>query len=279
MKPAKFDYVAPVALEAAVRELQSGAKPLAGGQSLGPMLNLRLARPDRLVDISLLERLRACEQTETGARLGAAIRHAEIEDGVVADPTPGWLRSAAGAIAHRAVRNRGTIGGSLAHADPAADWVIVLTGLDADVLLLGPGGERRMPVAEFVTGAMATALAPDELTLAVEIRRPAEGARWGYWKFVRQVGEFAKASATVLIDPNRDGPRAALGALGDAPRVLADDHAAALVEGAMTAAEAAALTLADRPPEQRALHAAALQRALEQALAGADAPLNSERQL
>lgn len=269
MKAARVGYAAPASAAEALGALAEGAKPLAGGQSLGPMMNLRLARPGRLVDVSLLPELRETRETAEGVRIGAAIRHAEIEDGLAPDPTPGWLRAAAAGIAHRAVRNRGTIGGSLAHADPAADWVIVLTGLDATALLRGPEGERRLPVAELIVGPLQTDLGEGELILAVEIRRPAPGARWGYWKFMRQVGEFAKASATVLIDPGRAGPRAALGALGVAPIVLPAALAAALVAGEASPAEAVAEALPDRAPADRALHDAALARALAAAREGA----------
>lgn len=263
MKPARFDYRAAADLAGTLTLLAQGAKPMAGNQSLGPMLNLRLARPGHLADIALLPELRAVEETPEAIVLGAAITHAEIEDGEVPDPTGGWLRAAAANIAHRAVRNRGTIGGSLAHADPAADWPIVLTGLGASVRLAGPAGTREMPVTDFLTGPFSTALRPDELLTAIILPRPSKGARWGYWKFCRQVGEFAKASAAVLIDPNGLGLRCAVGALGRQPLLL--DDPAALIEGRTNPAEALAKALPDRPAEELTLHATALTRALAQA--------------
>ena len=264
MKPASFDYVAVPCLDEAKAALGAGtAKPMAGNQSLGPMLNLRLARPAAVVDVSLLPELRAVEEDADWVRLGAGVTHAEIEDREVPDPTPGWLQAAAENIAHRAVRNHGTLGGSLVHADPAADWCIVMTGLFAIALIEGPDGPRRVDLEDFLTGPFATGLGPGEILRAVEVPRPGDGARWGYWKFVRQVGEFAKASAAVLIDPARGRSRCAVGALGRQPLVLDDPDS--LVEGRRSPAEALRKSLPESPSEDLALHAAALSRALAQA--------------
>ncbi|GAB5378134.1 MAG: FAD binding domain-containing protein [Acuticoccus sp.] len=263
MKPAPFAYHPAGSLAAARQALAGGTGKLsAGNQSLGPMLNLRLARPVELIDIAGLPELRTVTDTGAAVRLGAAITHAEIEDGAVADPTPGWLAAAAGAIAHRAVRNRGTLGGSIAHADPAADWVIVMTGLGASLVLAGPGGERTLPAEDFFTGAFETALGDGEMILAVEIPKPGAGARWGYWKYCRQVGEFAKASATVLDDPASGRQRVALGALGGPPLTL--DDAASLLAGRTDPAEAVRAALAGRIADP-ALHIVALRRALQMA--------------
>jgi carbon-monoxide dehydrogenase medium subunit len=131
------------------------------------------------------------------------------------------MASVARRIAYRPVRNRGTIGGSLAHADPAADWVAVLPALGGTAIALGPQGERRIPVAGFVTGILETALASDELLRAIEVPvLPAE-ARWGHWKFCRKVGEFSKATACILALPGK-APRAVLAAL-DAPPLVIED--------------------------------------------------------
>jgi carbon-monoxide dehydrogenase medium subunit len=263
MKPAPFDYVAADDLADAAALVAGGAgKPLAGGQSLGPMLNLRLARPASLVDVSALPALRAVEEVEGAVRLGAAITHAEIEDGEVPDPTGGWLRAAAANIAHRAVRNRGTLGGSLAHADPAADWVIVMTGLCASVLIEGADGRRRVALEDFVTGPFATALDDGELLVAVEVPRPGAGARWGYWKFARQVGEFAKASAAVLLDREAGRLRCAVGALGRQPLLLEEPEA--LLEGRRSPADALQAALPERTAAELSLHVVALTRALDQ---------------
>ena len=263
MKPAAFDYRKPADLADALSALSDEAKPIAGGQSLTPMLNLRLARPASLIDIRRQPDLLAVSETPDAIRYGAALPHAAFEDGAVPDATNGMLRHVAGGIAYRAVRNRGTIGGSLAHADPAADWPIVLTGLGASVRLAGPAGTREMPVTDFLTGPFSTALRTDELLTAIILPRPSKGARWGYWKFCRQVGEFAKASAAVLIDPDGLGLRCAVGALGRQPLLL--DDPAALIEGRTNPAEALAKALPDRPAEELTLHATALTRALKQA--------------
>lgn len=255
MKPAVFDYG--VAAGAAIPE---GAKPVSGNQSLGPMLNLRLARPERLVDVSRLQSLRETVEHPDRVRLGAATTHAEIEDGAVPDPTGGWLRDAAAHIAHRAVRNRGTLGGSLAHADPAADWVIVMTGLCASVVIEGPDGAREVPMADFITGPYATVLAPQDVLVAVDVPRPGADARWGYWKFVRQVGEFAKASAAVLHDPATGRIRCALGATGGAPVILSAPEE--IIAGHTSPADAVDEALPGRSRAARAMHVAALTRAL-----------------
>lgn len=268
MKPAKFDYGTVDAVNDVSAELAAGAgatKLIAGAQSLGPMLNLRLVRPAKLIDVSLLPELRETHGTAAGIELGAAVTHAEIEDGEIDDPTGGWLRDAASNIAHRAVRNRGTLGGSLAHADPAADWVIVMTGLDATIIVDGAAGRREISAGEFFTGPFETALRSGDIILSVRVARPSAGSRWGYWKFVRQVGEFAKASATVLLDPGRAGPRVAVGALGREPLVLDDASAHELVAGRATAKEVLSAALPSRPIESIALHVAALNNALAQA--------------
>ncbi len=262
MKAAAFDFARADTLAQAFLP-EPGDKPMAGNQSLGPMMNLRLARPARLIDIATVPELRAITESPDHIRFGAATTHAEIEDGEVPDPTSGWMQAAARNIAHRAVRNRGTIGGSLAHADPAADWVIVMTGLCATAIVAGPDGERRVPLDRFITGPYATDLAERELLVAVEVPRPGPSAQWGYWKFMRQVGEFAKASAAVLIDPENRRYRCALGALGGPPAVLPDPEG--LIEGRVSAADSVAQALAGRPLQSTAMHVAALERALARA--------------
>jgi carbon-monoxide dehydrogenase medium subunit len=266
MKPAAFDYRAATSVAEAADFLAAhggAAKCVAGGQSLGPMLNMRLVRVAGLVDISRVAELRRVDERGGVVRIGAAVTHAEIEDGEVADPTGGWLRAAAANIAHRAVRNRGTIGGSLAHADPAADWSIVMTGLGAHAIVARGGREDRIAMDDFITGPFATMLKDDDLLLGVEVPKPGKGARWGYWKFTRQVGEFAKASATVLIDPENDQLRCAVGALGRQPLVLPD--AQALIEGRLTPRDALQQALPNRPIEELTLHITAISRALERA--------------
>ena len=264
MKPAPFDLlVAADRTQALAHLAEAGAKPLSGGQSLGPMLNLRLARPSLLVEISRAAELRAVVDEGNAILYGASTTHAEIEDGAVPDATPGWMRAVAGGIAYRAVRNRGTIGGSLAHADPAADWLVTLTALGASVVIAGAASTRTVAMLGFVTGPFATVLRPGEVVTAIRVPKPGPGARWGYWKFTRKLGEFAKASAAVLLDGERT--RIALGALELPPMLLPDP--AALLRDPSSAAAILRGLLPDRDDTALALHAVALTRAVAQAAA------------
>jgi carbon-monoxide dehydrogenase medium subunit len=158
------------------------------------------------------------------------------------------------------VRNRGTIGGSLAHADPAADWVAVLPALDGTAIALGPNGERRLPLSSFVLGIFETALAPDELLRAVEVPVLPAGAKWGHWKFCRKVGEFSKATGCVLNVPGAK-PRAVLAAL-DCPPLVIEDASALLADPAGEATRIVA-TVEGLSPWRRAVAEAALRHAVE----------------
>src|SRR5215469_5947923 len=197
MKAAAFTYVRAASVAHAVELLTAdpdNTRVLAGGQSLGPMLNLRLARPSTLIDIKRVPSLRGLDADDRTLRLGACWTHAEIEDGAVEDPTRGLLPSVARNIAYRAVRNRGTIGGSLAHADPAADWVTAMAVLSAGVIVHGPGNSlRRSSAATFMRAGFATDLQPGEMIAAIEVPRLSPTARWGYYKVCRKRGEFATA--------------------------------------------------------------------------------------
>jgi carbon-monoxide dehydrogenase medium subunit len=222
MKPVAFDYARPASVAEAVRMLGGapGAKVLAGGQTLGPMLNLRLAQPAMLVDITRIPELAAVTEGADGVTIGATVTHAAVEDGRVPDPTGGFLARVAHGIAYRAVRNRGTIGGSLAHADPAADWLSCLSALGADVVIAGAGGTRRVGVAGFVRGAMETELAGDELLVAVRIPRFSRAARFGFHKICRKTGEFADAIGVAVHDPDRQISRLAASTGVGAPVVI-----------------------------------------------------------
>src|SRR6185312_1436297 len=149
VKPVRFDYERPsdiaTALALGARE-DIVVKFLAGGQSLGPMLNLRLVQPDLLVDITAIPELKRFEQKGDVLFIGSCVTHADIEDGRVPDVTGGPMRAVAAGIAYRPVRNRGTIGGSLVHADPSADWITALAALGAQAVIRGPNGARRIPV-------------------------------------------------------------------------------------------------------------------------------------
>src|SRR5437870_9455525 len=169
MKPVAFDYTRPGSVAEALQMLAGNrqAKVLAGGQTLGPMLNLRLAQPALLVDITRIPELAAVSEGADAITIGATVTHASIEDGRVADPTGGFLARVARGIAYRAVRTRGTIGGSLAHADPSADWLACLTALRAEVVIAETGADFRLSLSLFVQGPMATQLEPDALMLGV----------------------------------------------------------------------------------------------------------------
>jgi carbon-monoxide dehydrogenase medium subunit len=236
MKPARFDYERPATLDEAVAllETEAGAegrvvKCLAGGQSLGPMLNLRLVQPDLLVDITRVPELTRVEADGDWLVLGACTTHAAIEDGRMPDLTGGVLPAIAAGIAYRAVRTRGTIGGSLAHADPAADWISALAVLGAEVVLYGSAGRRNVPVVDFMTGVFETALRPGEVLEAVRVPRLGPSARWGYYKVCRKTGEFAQAIGALLHDPEHEACRAAVGATDGRPIVL--ENAGALFGG------------------------------------------------
>lgn len=268
MKPVAFDFSFAADAAGAVAMLASGAatKPIAGGQSLGPMLNLRLARPQTLIDLSRAADMRGATDEGDAIVYGGAVTHAEIEDGAVPDATPGWLAAVARRIAYRAVRNRGTIGGSLAHADPAADWVNVLTALGADVILVANGAKRVVPLETFFVGPLATVLASGEVIAGVRVRKRTAAARWGYWKFCIKAGDFAKASAAVLIDPARGETRVLIGAIERPPALLTDP--AAFVEGRMTAADAVRQAAPHLDGPAHTLHVTALRRALAIATEG-----------
>jgi carbon-monoxide dehydrogenase medium subunit len=191
------------------------------------MLNMRLARPQRLIDITGIPDLRQITDERDAIVFGACITHAAIEDGLVPDPTLGMMPKVAAGIAYRAIRNRGTIGGSLVHADPAADWITALAVVGAEVTVAGPGGQRRIAVDCFMESTFETGLAPGELLISIRVPKLSSGAKWGYYKFCRKTGEFAEAMSAVLVDPARRRSRVVIGATDTRPVVLAD--AAALI--------------------------------------------------
>lgn len=209
MKPAPFDYVRPQSLEEAVRVLADAGEDvlaLAGGQSLLPLLALRMASVRMLVDIGRLDALRQVEDTGDNVVIGAAVTHAEIEDGRVPDPGRGLMKRVAARIAYRAIRNQGTIGGSVAMADPAADWPACLIALEAKARIVGPKGSRMVPVADLIQDIYTTSLARGELIVAFEIPRLDAGVKTGLAKVARKTGAFAMSLAIAVVD---DGPRAA----------------------------------------------------------------------
>ena len=274
MKPVDFTYHVAANVEDALERLAAGtdgAKLIGGGQSLGPMLNLRLSRPRVLVDISPVRTLRGIASTRERVIAGAATTHAEIEDRIASDPIERAMHEVAAGIAHRAVRNRGTIGGSIVHADPAADWTSFLLCADARIHIRGVTGERSVRMQDFTRAAYTTTVARDEIVTRIEIPRVSERARFGFYKLCRKTGELAEAMGTVLVDPERRYCRVVAGAVG-AKAVLLP---AATQSLAATAAppereslctEIAACT-GERDPVKLHMAATAVHRAVDRVLA------------
>jgi carbon-monoxide dehydrogenase medium subunit len=278
MKPAPFSYERPRDLDAALSMLAASngsAKILAGGQSLGPMLNLRLVQPELIVDISGLAELKRADISGDELVLGALVTHADIEDGRVVDVTRGAMRGVAANIAYRAVRNRGTIGGSLSHADPAADWISALAALGARVTLRSLAGARTMAIEAFVVGALESALQAGEVVEAIRVPTRSASAHWGYAKSCRKTGEFAHAIGAVLIDPAAAAARVVIGAIDTAPIVVTD--AAGLFGGRIAAdykerfdarfADALLARAGIDDVVQRHIHVGVLRRAVQEAAA------------
>jgi aerobic carbon-monoxide dehydrogenase medium subunit len=223
VKPVNFDYARPGDVGAALKLIADDgitAKVMAGSQSLGPMLNMRLVQPDLIVDITGIEELRRFEERSDEMVIGACVTHADIEDQRIPDVTRGALPSVASGIAYRAVRNRGTIGGSLTHADPSADWHSILAAVGAKVVLRGPSGERTLAVEDYMLGALEADLRQGEMLVHVKIPRVSNSARWGYYKSCRKTGEFAHAIGCFLHDPDRGVSRAVIGATESRPIVV-----------------------------------------------------------
>ena len=274
MKPVNFTYHRATDLDNALERLGAGgdgAKLIVGGQSLGPMLNLRLTRPRELIDISSVEALRGIESTRESVIAGAAVTHAEIEDRPASDPIEHAMREVATGIAYRAVRNRGTIGGSIAHADPAADWISFLLCADARVRIRGTAGERGVPMQDFIRAAYTTALAPDEIVTHIEIPRATGRARFGFYKLCRKTGELAEAIGAVLVDPERRYGRVVAGAVGSKPVVLPDATRSLAATAVLPEFEALRVEIAagtsEHDPVKLHMAAVAVARAIDRALA------------
>ena len=193
---------------------------IAGGQSLVAMMNLRVASPGLLIDISRLPELSTVSHGADAVTVGACVTHAAIEDGRVADPSRGLMPRVAASLAYRAIRTRGTIGGSLALSDPAAEWPAVLTALEAEVTVCGSVGRRSVKCAELTTGVFETVLAADEIIESLRIPCLSVNTRWGYLKLCRKSGEFASAFAVAIADRTRGHCRVVLGAANGPPLVL-----------------------------------------------------------
>ena len=224
MKLPPFDYACPTTLPEAIELLAShdDAKPIAGGQSLVPMLAFRLAQPTLLVDLRKLADLRGIRISDAGVTLGAMVRWRDIEDDERLETAHPLLKAAIAHVAHYQIRNRGTVGGSIAHADPAAEMPGIAITCDAEIAVVGKSGAHVIQAADFFQGALTTALTPDEII--VEIRLPAwpAGRRWGFQEFARRRGDFAMAAAAVFYDQDARGKarNAHVGVIGVGDRPL-----------------------------------------------------------
>jgi carbon-monoxide dehydrogenase medium subunit len=255
MKLPPFDYACPPSIAEAVALLAThdgDAKPLAGGQSLVPMLAFRVAAPALLVDLRKIAQLRQIAITDDGVTLGAMVRWRDILDDKRLSTAQPLLVAAVEHVAHYQIRNRGTVGGSLAHADPAAELPGIAITCEAKIVAIGPAGERVIGAADFFQGPLTTALKPDEII--TEIRFPAWPARrrFGFTEFARRRGDFALAGAALFYDQEAGkAANAHVGVIGVAERPLrlvaveAVLNGAAIDETAIAKAEAAAAAAVD----------------------------------
>jgi aerobic carbon-monoxide dehydrogenase medium subunit len=220
MKPPPFTYHDPRTVAETIDLLGrlENAKLLAGGQSLMPMLNFRYAQPDHVIDLNRVDGLSYIRAEGGGLRIGAMTRHRDIEFSDVVRKACPLMADAIRFVGHRQTRNRGTLGGSLAHLDPAAELPLVCATLDATIHVAGKNGERAIPMAKFPLGYMTPAIEPDELLVAVSI--PAPPAKIGFVEFARRHGDFAIVAAAVALDianGSIKSARIALGGVGPAP--------------------------------------------------------------
>lgn len=248
MKPAPFRYHAPKTIEEAVETLAEVApedgRVLAGGQSLVPIMAFRLARPAHLVDINGVEALKRLTVEEGKLCIGACVRHAAFHKPVLEGPLGRLLATVVHHIAHHPIRTRGTFCGSVAHADPASEWCLVVAALEGEMVAQSTSGTRIIPARDYFRGIMSTALKEDELLIEVRLPIPPDDTRCGFYEFNRRAGDFALAMALATFRV-KDGviiePRLALGSVEAKPR-------------RMTQAEE---VLAGRAPDRATFEAAA----------------------
>src|SRR6478736_10512960 len=251
MYPSRFRYEAPRSLDEAISTLRDGgdyAKVLAGGQSLVPMMKLRFASPELVVDINNVPGLDYHRAEPDGTlHIGALCRHAVLERSDLLKSTQPTMASAAPLIADPIVRNRGTLVGSLCHADPQGDWAAVVLALGGSVIAHGPAGRRAIPMAGFVTGPFQNTLDPAEIAVEAVIPAAAGFRSGGYLKLERRVGDFATVGVAVALESGADGvvQRAGIALTGVGGSTIAATEAAAVLTGqsltAETIAEAARL--------------------------------------
>jgi len=276
VKPAKFDYHAPATLDAAVgllAQYKGEARLLAGGQSLLPMMNFRIVTPAALIDLNRVPALAYIRAENGMVRIGAMTRHRAVEFSPLIKERLPLLAEAIKLVAHLPIRSRGTVGGSLAHADPAAELPMVLQALEGEVAARGPKGERVVKAADLFAGMLTTSLADDEMI--VEVRIPAMTSRAGFAveEFARRRGDFAIAAIAAILEGSGERcTKARLASAGVGPASIRLAAAEALLErdGLGDAAiEAAASKAADAVSPQSDLQASAeYRRHLTRVLAG-----------
>lgn len=285
MKAAPFTLHTPGTTEDAVRLLaetgEEGGLVLAGGQSLGPMLALRVAYPTDLIDINGIEELGRLEVVDNALVIGATVRHARFHGLTEPAPTAALLARVVRDIAHYPIRQRGTFCGSIAHADPSSEWCLVAVTLGAEVRLLSATGERVVPVDAFIEGGMMTTRAPEELLRAVHLPCLPEGAQFGFYEFNRRAGDFALGMALAcytVADGVIADARVGIGGIEDKPRRLSEVEEAlnGKAPTAETFAAAAALVTdlvepmddaATPATYRRSISAVVVRRALEASIA------------
>lgn len=206
MKPVAFAYERPTELADALRILDQSpdGKVIAGGQSLIPMMNFRLSRPPMLLDINQVDGLNFIEKTAASLRIGALVRHQTLHESEIVRANLPTLAEAAGEVGHWAIRNRGTLGGSLTHADPASELPAAMVALHAVLELQSVDGTRTVSADEFYLGLLTTDIQPNELLTAIEIPL-VQGVRRGFAEFARRPGDFALAGAYVTVQDGAQG--------------------------------------------------------------------------
>jgi CO/xanthine dehydrogenase FAD-binding subunit len=264
VKPAPFKYAAPQSVEEAMSLLGEDVAPLAGGQSLVPLLNLRIARPALVVDLNGIDSLAGLDVDDRGAlRIGAMTRQAAVERSELVAARWPLLRQAVRFAGHPQTRSRGTIGGSVAHADPAAELPAALVALDAVFHVRSAAGARTVAASDFVIGPLATVLEPSELLVEIEVPALAADARTAFVEHARTHGDFATAGAAVVLGPDGGAAIAVLGFGGTPTRVHAAEDA---LRGGASFREAAELIAASAGDEyRRALVAELVVRAMTEA--------------
>ena len=244
MKPPVFDYHDPDTVEEALDLLAvhgDEGKVLAGGQSLVPLLNFRLAHPEHLIDVNNIGDLSGIRRERGKLRIGALTRQAMLERSVLVTENWPLLTEALTFVAHAQIRNRGTVGGSVAHADPAAELPVAFLILDAGIVVRSKRGERTIPAADFFVTHLTTAMEPDELLVAIEVPPPPAGSGHAFTEFARRHGDFALGGAAVLLGTDDGGTcsSAAIGLLAAAPTPLRARGAEESLVGSKLGPEAA----------------------------------------